>query len=540
MNLFECAFQKDYDYYERVWNTELKKTLIRKIDTPFEWFEESSTGDFKSITNPEKRFVRKQGNSKQARGQAGVFNPIDRHVRDNYWCSSYNKNPRTFFLDIETRTGQNGFHGFPKPEDANQEVCLIQVFDNHSNTMFVFGDRAWKFQNLYEFDYEVKYYHCLSEEQIFEGFLSLFKKLDPLIIYAWNGEGFDFPYLYNRAKNIGVDVKRFSNHGNVKLKTIQAGFKTIHKLESNGHIYFDLLEVYKKFTFGLKSSYSLDNIAFEELGKTKITHTEYEKFDDFYTGKYIHPVIPTEEQRNSRIFKASEAYNNTKEEKYLELVRELSFSEFVYYGVIDTYLIKELDKKKNFTQLMVMLAEKMGVLLQDTMGTVRPWSQYISNTAYKNKEIIEVRERTEESVSVKGGRVTEPVIGKHDWVCSVDVNSMYPNLGMRAFNMSPEKFVPKHKLPEKLREIILRYFNDEDEDKRLTLPREILDKTSELLREYELCLGINGAVFKTDSQGMIPSLIEEFYSDRKKAKQIQFEYEKKKLLIKQILKERNE
>jgi DNA polymerase elongation subunit (family B) len=186
---------------------------------------------------------------------------------------------------------------------------------------------------------------------------------------------------------------------------------------------------------------------------------------------------------------------------------------------------------------MVILAEDSGILLSDTLGTVKPWSQFIANTGYKNKEIIEKTERTSEEIQIKGGRVTDPTIGKHEWLVSVDVNSMYPS-NMRAFNMSPEKYVPVYDLPPKLKEYVLRYFNDEDEDKRLEIPREILDKISAELREHNLCLGINGAAFKADSTGMVPSMIKEIYTKRKKAKQTQFEYEKKKILIKNLLKER--
>jgi DNA polymerase elongation subunit (family B) len=537
MYLFETAFQKDFEFFERVYDTDLKRSIVRKIDSPYEWFEESANGDFKSITNNSKKFVRKQGTSKQSREKAGVFDPIQRTIRDNYWKKAYNKDPRIFYCDIETRVGQNST-GFPKAELALEEISLIQIYDNITNKMFVFGNRPWQFKDQYTFDYDVNYILCSDEKNIIEGFLSLFKQLDPLIIYAWNGNGFDYPYIYNRMKNLKMDTQRLSNYGKVSLKEIPSGYKKASRIESTGHHFIDLLEVYKKFSFGEKSSYNLDNIAYVELGKQKIPHTEYEKFDDFYTGKYIHPVNPTPEQLQSNIFKASAAWIETNDEKYSNLVKLIAHSEFVYYGIIDTYLIKEIDRKSNFTSLMVILAEDAGILLSDTLGTVKPWSQFIANTGYKNKEIIEKTERTSEEIQIKGGRVTDPTIGKHEWLVSVDVNSMYPNLGMRAFNMSPEKYIPIYDLPPKLKEYILRYFNDEDEDKRLEIPREILDKISAELREHNLCLGINGAVFKADSSGIVPNMIKEIYANRKKAKQTQFEYEKKKLLIKNLIKEK--
>lgn len=534
MILFETAYQKDFEYYERVFDTNLNKSVERKITTPFEWFEESSNGDYISITDNSKRFVRKQGTSKQARNQNGVFNPIQRQIRDNYWGKAYNKEARIFYCDIESRVG-TASKGFPKPELALEPISLMQIFDSTSKTMFIFGDRPWKFQAQYTFEYPVKYIQCSDEINIIEGFLNLFKQLNPLIVYAWNGAGFDFPYIFNRMKNLGMDTQRLSNYGKVSLKSKPVGFKTYYSIETQGHYFLDLLEIYKKFTFGQKSSYSLDNIAFEELGERKVPHTEYAAFDDFYTGKYIHPQNPTEEQKKSNIFKASTAYIETNDEKYLTLVKELSHSEFVYYGGKDTHLITRVDQKKNFTTLMVMMAEKMGVLIEDTMGTVKPWSNFIANTGYTNKEIIPAKDRESVEVSVKGGRVTDPVVGKHDWVVSVDVNSLYPS-EMRAFNMSPEKFVPRHELPKDLLELVLRYFNDEDEDARLMLDNSILNKASELLTKYNMSLGMNGAVFKADSKGMVPKLIEDIYTDRKKAKGTQLKYEQRKILIKEILK----
>jgi len=536
---FETAFVKDYESYERLYDSELKKSIVRKIDLTSEWFEESPNGNYVSITDKNKRFNKHQGHGKKSWGKDGVFTPIERKIRDTYWGKNYNKNPRIFYLDIETRTG-TVTSGFPKPEDALEPISLMQIYDNISNTMFIFGEREWKYEKLYEFDYDVKYYKCENELHIIEGFLKLFKALNPLIVYAWNGSGFDFPYIFNRFEKLGIDTAQLSNFGKVTLKQNSMGFKIVYDLRSDGHMFIDLLDVYKKFTFGLKSSYSLDNIAFEELGKQKVKHTEYEKFDDFYTGKYIHPKNPTDEQKSSRIFAASSKYIETQDERYLELVKELAHSEFVYYGAIDTYLIKEIDNKKNFTSLMIMLAEKMGVLISETLGTVRPWSQYISNIAYTNNEIIErPNNRFEGEIKVKGGRVTDPTVGLHKWVCSVDVNSMYPNT-MRAFNMSPEKFTQIGNISQrsKLRDILLSYFNDEDEDRRLNVPEHVMNNLETSLKEEGYCLGINGALFKTDEEGMVPKVIGDFYNERKSAKKTQFKYEKQKLLIKDILKER--
>ena len=72
-----------------------------------------------------------------------------------------------------------------------------------------------------------------------------------------------------------------------------------------------------------------------------------------------------------------------------------------------------------------------------------------------------------------------------------------------------------------MRDINLAFFNDEDEESRFRLyleKPEIFNKYTELAHKYNYCLGINGAVFKKDSIGIIPRLVKEIYAERKAQK----------------------
>ena len=526
--LFETAFSKDFEYYERVFDGE--KSIKRKITVPFEWYEPQSNGIYSYILDENVKLDKKQGtNPKFGRDKYGFLDPIYRNIRDNYWNKEgYNKNPRIWYLDIETRVNTCS-DGFPEPFDALEPICLVQVFDNKLNKMFVLGVREWKHQQNYSFDYEVIYIKCKDELELLENFIKLFKKLDPLIIYAWNGLGFDFPYIYNRLKKFGLE-NDLSNYGDVSCTHYEFQGKIEYKFYSHGHYFMDLMEIYKKFTFHPMPSYSLDTVSEYELGERKVQHTEYASFDDFYTGKYIIPQNPTEEQKNSRIYQ--EAIKGNWEE-----VKELSHSEFVYYGIKDTYLIKKIDDALNFTMLMLMIAEKMGVKLDDTLGTVKPWAQFIANVSYLENKIMPPK-REFEHPDVVGGYVKEPVKGKHKWVISFDVNSMYPLLGMVGFNMSPETFVPKANLSPDLRDIILSYFNDQNEDKLFEIDEKVWKKIQLLLKRDNLALGINGALFRRDKIGMIPRMVQEIYNSRKKAKNTMNKYKQKAVEIKEILKQR--
>lgn len=532
--LFEISWTKNYVNYERVFNTETNKSEINTIKLASEWFEEDSRGKYKNILDSSVILDKKQGNAKDGRNHFGFIDPIYRNIRDNYWnehqSDTFNKHPRIFYLDIETRVGTNSV-GFPHPDKAAEPITLIQIFDSVLDTIIVFGLREWKHEKDYKFKYKTKYILCCDEIDLMNKFLKTFKTLNPLIIYAWNGSGFDFPYIYNRMKLLGMDTNQLSNYGNTKLKENKYGQTIKYDLVSDGHFFSDLLDVYKKFTFGEQASYSLDFTAELLLGNKKVQHTEYVAFDDFYTGKYVIPTKPTEEQKNSKIYK--EAINGNWDE-----VKELAHSDFVYYGFIDVVLIKEIDEVKNFTQLMIMIAEKMGVQISDSMGTVKPWAKYIANKALLNKEVIPRMHVGEEEISIKGGYVADPQVGKHKWILSSDVNSMYPLLGMVAFNNSPETYIPIHKLQPDIRTIILKYYNNENEEERFNIPENIKLEMQRLLKKYNYSLGVNGAIFTKDKLGIVPEMVLDIYNARKQDKKTMFEYEKKSLEIKEILKQR--
>lgn len=532
MKLFEATWRDGYNFFERAYDTQLNRSVKKQIDLPYEWYEPSSRGLYTCILDDSIKLDKKQGNAKQGREHYGFLDPMYRNIRDNYWGKEdgYNNIPRTWYLDIETRVGTCST-GFPVPEKALEPISLMQFYDSEVKTMFILGLREWKHQNLYVFKYPVKYVKCADEIQLIETFLSIFKKLDPLIIYAWNGMGFDFPYIHNRMKNLGMDTKRLSNYGRVSYSENEFQGKLEFKFEADGHFWIDLMDVYKKFTFHPMPSYSLDTVAEHELGENKVDHSEYAAFDDFYTGKYIIPDNPTDEQKNSLIYKAAVAGD-------WDEVKELAHSEFVYYGATDTYLIKRIDEAQNFTVLMGMIAEKMGVQIGDSMGTVKPWSQYILNKSIKNMQVMPPRQEFPDP-HVVGGYVRDPITGKHRWVLSADVNSMYPLLGMVGFNMSPETFIPKHKLPPELRDVVLQYFNDQDEAARIKMSDDVWEHTTNLLNVHNMALGINGAVFSKEKLGMVPEMVQDIYDSRKSAKKKMFQFEQRKVLIKKILNERH-
>lgn len=538
MKLFESTWREGYEYFERVYCTDLKRSIKRKVDISHEWYEPSTRGHYKSVLDASITLDKKQGRSKDARGHYGVLDPMYRNIRDNYWNvesenSKYNKNPRVWWLDIETRSGTVS-KGFPVPELALEPICMIQIYDSVLNQVIMIGTKEWKHKDKYKdkFECEVKYIVAKDEIELIKVYIEFFKKLDPLIIHAWNGLGFDYPYLHNRFKNLGFDVNELSNHGKVTYSANEFQGRIEFKVQADGHFYIDLMEVYQKFVFGEPpASFALDNIAEIVLNEKKVDHSEYIRFDDFYTGEYVIPDNPTEEQKNSEIYQLAIKEGISQE------VRELGHSEFCFYSYKDPILIKKIDEARNLTKLMIMISEKMGVQISDSLGTVKPWAQYLSNVAIIDAQVMPPQKENAQP-HVVGGYVRDPSLGRKKWVISSDVNSMYPLLGMAGFNMSPETFLEIHQLPPSLRDLVLTYFTGQDEGQRLELTDDVWETVIEELQEHNIALGINGAAFDKSSLGMIPKLVQEIYSDRKKARAIQRQYNDRALLIEKLIHDR--
>lgn len=592
--LFEASWFDNFKVYERVFDTDSGTTQVNKIDGKSEYFVEDPKGLYSNFLDNSIKYSKKFGNAKDAREHAGVCSPIYRNIRDNYIeTKSFNKNPRVWYLDIETRSGAHfkisdnrtvylknketnevikstlensqkikesnlckysisldsinfeevqysklfeKTQSFPDPELAEQEITLIQILDNIEKTVYILGLRDFELSELnslgYKFDYTVKYANCKTEEHLLQAFLALFKKLNPLLVLTWNGNGFDYPYIVNRLKNLGF-TESLSKYGSTILdKSVNEKGQVSYKLTSNGHYFMDFMEIYKKFTFDPRSSYSLDNISEIELNEHKVPHTEFLTFDSFYTGSdYQYTETEYSDKLRELIRKSYKTDNFL---KYVNL-------QFVYYGITDVILLKKLNDKLQLVELMCTVSEIMGVLLDDTMKTVKPWSQHIANEALKQNKVMPPKKDVD-SPKIVGGFVKKPIPGLCKWCMNVDVNSMYPMLSIAAFNMSPETYISMDKAPPEIRDLLKSIIKkDQDEEQFLDLKDnepEKFEKLTQLLQKHKLSLGINGALFDISKKGLIPNLVTEIYNNRKQAKKIMNNYIAKSVMIKDILHKR--
>jgi len=95
-----------------------------------------------------------------------------------------------------------------------------------------------------------------------------------------------------------------------------------------------------------------------------------------------------------------------------------------------------------------------------------------------------------------GGYVKEPQVGLHEWVCSFDLNSLYPNIIVQ-WNMSPETIVEGKTEPG-------------------INPDTCLNGASN--PNTNMALAANGVYFSKERQGIIPAIIVQYYDERRLVK----------------------
>jgi len=267
----------------------------------------------------------------------------------------------------------------------------------------------------------------------------------------------------------------------------------------------DYMQLYRKYTYEERHSYSLDAIGEYELDERKI------------------------------------AYEGTLDQLY-----NRDFETFIDYNRQDVMLLVKMDKKLRFIDLANELAHDNTVLLPTTMGAVAVTEQAIINEAHERGMVVPSRNRKRDGTETQaaGAYVAFPKKGIHEYIGAIDLNSLYPSC-IRALNMGPETVVGQlrptmtnNKISNKINEG--KSFADAWEGMFGTLEYNAvmdMDPSVEITIDWEdgsedvtsaanvwrlifdsnqpWTLSANGTIFRYDFRGIIPGLLERWYAERK-------------------------
>jgi DNA polymerase elongation subunit (family B) len=343
--------------------------------------------------------------------------------------------------------------GFPAPEDAAHPITAICMREN-TGTYWVWG--CGDYTTTRE---DILYIKCDNEIDLVRKFVRRMEEYAPNVITGWNTRFFDIPYLHNRmVKLFGDDTlaKRMSPWGLIRERNTTINGKLNQEFILEGIEQLDYLEVFKKFTYntlGQQESYRLDHISHVVLGERKLSYAEHGNLHTLY---------------------------------------EKDYQKFIDYNVKDVELVHNLDVKLDLIDLIFTMAYKAGVNYNDTLGTTAIWDTIIYRLL--NKQKIAVPKKVEKpKTSYPGGYVKEPQVGSHDWVTSFDLNSLYPNIIVQ-YNMSPET-------------VMDGFQNGVSVDKFLD--------GSVNIGQRGFSVAPTGIRFTHDREGVIPTVIKRYYSERR-------------------------
>jgi DNA polymerase elongation subunit (family B) len=544
MSYLDALFDREHD---RIHVVERRDGERRYQEYPanYVFYHDDPRGKFRSIYGtPVSRFSSR--NNKEFRKEVrqhshkqlyeSDINPIFRCLEDNYKGQDGPK-LQTAFFDIEVAFDKE--RGFSPTTDPFNPITAISVYLDWLDQLITMAvppkglswetaqDLVKDFDNTFLFE---------READMIKMFLDIIDDAD--VLSGWNSEGYDIPYTVNRTTRVlsKDDTRKFCLWGQLPKKRMFERFGAENETyDLIGRVHMDYMQLYRKYTYEERHSYSLDAIAEYELGERK---TQFEGTLD-------------------------QLYNQ-------------HFKKFIEYNRQDTALIGRLDKKLKFLDLANTLAHENTVLLQTTMGAVAVTEQAIIIEAHERGVVVPNRKErlNDADTQAAGAYVAYPKKGIHEYIGSIDINSLYPS-AIRALNMGPETIVGQLR-PTATDRLIqdnmssghsfaaaweglfasLEYTAVMEQNRGSEITIDWQDGTESTHSGAEIwhmifdsnqpwIMSANGTIFTYEREAVIPGLLKRWYAERKEMQaklkecinsgdKVQEEYWDKRQLVKKI------
>ena len=539
MSYVDGLYDREHD---RIFVVERKndRREYKEYPAEYKFYYNDPRGKFRSIYDtPVSRFSTRNGKEFQkelkVHSKKNIYesdiNPVFRCLEDNYKGQDA-PSLHTAYFDIETDF--DPARGFSPPADPFNPITAISLYLTWLDQLITLArppkhmsmetaaEIASNFPNTFIFD---------TEKEMLTTFLELIDDAD--VLSGWNSEGFDIPYTVNRITRVlsKDDTRRFCLWNQLPKPRIFERYGTEHTTyDLIGRVHLDYMQLYRKYTYEERHSYSLDAIGeYEEVG----SKTVYEGTLD-------------------------QLYNN-------------DFKKFIEYNRQDVDLLRKLNNKLKFLDLANTLAHENTVLLMTTMGAVAVTEQAIINEAHERGMVVPSRKiHNNEDTQAAGAYVAYPKKGMHEYIGSIDINSLYPS-AIRALNMGPETVVGQlrpimtdHLINERMSSgssfaaaweglfATLEYTAVMEQQLGTEITVDWHDGVEEVFTASEVwnivfnseqpwTLSANGTIFTYAKEGIIPGLLKRWYAERKemqaKAKDAtgaEYEYWDKRQLVKKI------
>ena len=305
-------------------------------------------------------------------------------------------------IEVESEVGR-----IPDPKLAEKRVTAVgfEGSDNLKKIFVLRRDGIQEGENELDDGIELKFYE--NEKEMIEDTFNLVEQYPVLLTY--NGDGFDLPYLYNRANRVGVSKQKNPLYMMRDSATLQKGVHLdLYRTFSN--------RAFQIYAFGQKyTDFSLNSVCKGILNEEKIGHEmEIDEMTYYQIARYC--------QNDARLTYKLTSFNDDLLMNLLVVITRIArmpIDDIARMGVsqwIRSLMYYE-HRKNNF------LIPRRSELDNKSAGVA-------NNAVIKDKKY-------------RGGMVVDPIEGIHFDVIVMDFASLYPSI-IKVNNLSYETVRCKH------------------------------------------------------------------------------------------------
>lgn len=489
------TIRKDDKVY--VWERGPQGRTVKTYNAQFYFYKKDPNGKYESILGdrlskyefPDFYTFQYEVNKLKNRGEQLFESDIlpEQRVLSDYYYEVEPPPLNVTFLDIEVDYDRlRGFASVDNPYAPINSVALYHQWQN-KYVLLTVPPQGASTENLQESmnvidplptDSELEIQICSSEIELLMWLLAEIEDSD--VLSGWNSEFFDLPYIAKRLGNIGPKTYNrlsFPDAYPPRPASVEKMGKTNSKVVISGRIALDYLDLYRKYEMGDRPSYKLESIADQVL-----------------------PDMPKLEYEGS-----------------LADLYQTNFPYFLRYNLRDTEILKGFEDRLGYVALANTMAHISTGTFDNVLGTIKLSELAINNYCWHvlGKQVPDIPRP--ENAGIQGALVLDPKVDMHEWIGSVDINSLYPS-AIRSLNVSPEtiigQFAENTKASQEIakestNDITLVYENGKKETHSAFQWRQIL-------QTHKWAVSGFGTVFDQKHQGIIPTVLEDWYNTRKK------------------------
>lgn len=490
----------------KVWerNISANRELVY-YDTPLYFYAEDPKGKHTSLfgdkcsllefdNSSEYLTVRKQLESSKLKLFESDIPAVYKVLSKHYYNKPAPKLNVTYY-DIEVDYDKTKGHAsVSNPYAPISAISIYNDWTNHTMVLAVppptWGDKS-NWDNLLDHSIkdvaDIKFFE--NERYLLLYFIETIHNSD--VLCGWNNEFFDTPYVAKRVELVlgPKYFKKLSFDGAPppSYRDVEVFGNIQQTIDLGGRINADYLALFKKFEAAERPSYKLESISNEIL-----------------------PELPKLE------------YEGTLADLYRK-----DFNHFLRYNVRDTECLRGFEKKLGYVSLANTFYHLSTGLFSNVAGTIKLAELALINFCHEQLNVVAPNApkishgENGEDDKAQGAFVLKPKAGYQRMIAAIDVKSLYPHC-ICSINISPETLVGQFNgMVQDFEEI------SHNSDAPLTFlkedgTREIKSASTwkQILKDNNWAVSGYGTVFSQEKQGIIPSILAEWYSQRNKYKKL--------------------